>query len=100
MFFLRSFPKVISYYSSYAVPHAAFNKAVAEGYCIFDTIVLESAEEVKFKVFAFASAAGTAFLGAGCKLVLDLKFTPAEFEKSKAALLANSIETNIQGEPI
>jgi hypothetical protein len=91
---------MISYYSTYAVPHADFNKAVAEGYSIFDTIVQENAGEVKFKVFAFAGAAATAFLGAGCKLVLDLKFTPEEFEKSKSNLLANSIETNVEGEPI
>ena len=90
---------MISYYSSYAVPHAAFNKAVAKGYSIFDTIVLESPEEVKFKVFGFAEVGNAGNLP-NVKLILELKFTPSEFKKSKTALLANSIETNIEGEAI
>lgn len=87
---------MISYYSTYAMPHPLFNAAVAEGYSIFETIIKES-EQVTVKVYAYADSAATPYLQ-HVKIVLGEEFTPAEFEKIKPLLLAYSKQINAEGE--
>lgn len=90
---------MISYYSTYALPHPLFNAAVAEGYSIFETIINESAEKVTVDVWAYADQAAMPHLQ-HVKIVLGEEFTPAAFEKIKPLLLAYSKQINAEGEPI